>query len=121
MDWVWSSGHLDDGTHVHGLDLRLPEGQRLGTGYVQAPGEPLLELQTANADERIADDGLPQHTRLELVPGGLAIDAEPLGHGPLRLADDDGRVAMFPRAWCRLTTGDGRTGVGWIEWNRNRR
>ena len=121
MDWVWSSGHFEDGTHVHGLDLRLPEGQRLGTGYVQAPGEPLLELQSANAAEVMRDDGLAASTRLELVPGGMVVDAEPLGHGPLRLEDDAGRVAQFPRAWCALRTGDGRAGVGWIEWNRNLR
>ena len=24
MDWVWSALHLDDGTHVHGVDLRIP-------------------------------------------------------------------------------------------------
>jgi predicted secreted hydrolase len=24
MDWVWGSLHLDDGTHLHALDLRLP-------------------------------------------------------------------------------------------------
>jgi Ecdysteroid kinase-like family len=119
MDWVWSSGHFEDGTHIHGLDLRLPEGQRLGTGYVQSPGEPLVELQTANADERIGDDGLPLHTRLTLVPGDLVVDAQPLGHGPLRLEDDDGRVALFPRAWALLQMDDGRRGIGWIEWNRN--
>ncbi len=24
MDWVWSALHLDDGTHLHGVDLRIP-------------------------------------------------------------------------------------------------
>jgi hypothetical protein len=30
-------------------------------------------------------------------------------------------VSHFPRAMCRVTAGDGREGLGWIEWNRNQR
>jgi hypothetical protein len=25
----------------------------------------------------------------------------------------------FPRAWASVVTDDGRSGVGWVEWNRN--
>ena len=39
MDWVWSAGHLDDGTHLHAVELRLPGAPAIGVGYVQAPGE----------------------------------------------------------------------------------
>jgi hypothetical protein len=28
-------------------------------------------------------------------------------------------VSQFPRAWASINTADGRTGVGWVEWNRN--
>ena len=35
------------------------------------------------------------------------------------LTSPDGRVSHFPRAWATVTTADGRTGVGWVEWNRN--
>jgi len=28
-------------------------------------------------------------------------------------------VSQFPRAWARIATADGRSGVGWVEWNRN--
>jgi hypothetical protein len=31
----------------------------------------------------------------------------------------DGRVSFFPRAMATFRTGDGRCGVGWIEWNTN--
>ena len=24
MDWLWSALHLDDGTHVHGVNLTIP-------------------------------------------------------------------------------------------------
>jgi hypothetical protein len=41
------------------------------------------------------------------------------GHAPVPLTSPDGRVSHFPRAWATVTTADGRTGVGWLEWNRN--
>ena len=28
MDWVWSALHLDDGTHLHGVDIRIPVRRR---------------------------------------------------------------------------------------------
>ncbi|OOK64384.1 hypothetical protein BZL29_8275 [Mycobacterium kansasii] len=37
----------------------------------------------------------------------------------MRLAAVDGRVSQFPRAWVAVSTHDGRSGVGWLEWNRN--
>jgi hypothetical protein len=115
MGWVWSTGHLDDGTHFHGLELRLPGAPPIGLGYVQRAGEGMKELSAASAREQIGDDGLPVATTLTL--GDLVVDCEPLGHGPLRLVADDGRVALFARAWCRLRAADGREGVGWLEWN----
>ena len=117
MGWVWSAVHLDDGTRLHGLDLRLPEAPRIGIGYMQPPDGELVELEAVNAEEEMNSDGLPSSTKLTLSPTGIELTAEPLGHGPLRLEADDGRVALFPRAWCRVTTADGRTGVGWLEWN----
>ncbi len=114
MDWVWSAFHLDDGTHTHGVDLRLPELPRMGTGYVQRDGE-IQELSAAAAEETLDPDGLGNTTTLTM--GDVTATIEPQGHGPLRLVDDDGRVALFPRAWGPVTTADGRTGVGWIEWN----
>jgi hypothetical protein len=35
------------------------------------------------------------------------------------LTAPDGRISHFPRAWAIITTDDGRSGVGWVEWNRN--
>ncbi len=40
MDWVWSALHLDDGTHLHGVDIRIPGVPPVGIGYLQPPGEP---------------------------------------------------------------------------------
>jgi hypothetical protein len=52
-------------------------------------------------------------------PGGITATVDVHGHGPLRLVAQDGRVSQFPRVWATVTTADGRTGVGWLEWNRN--
>lgn len=32
MDWVWSALHLDDGTHLHGVDIRIPGAPPIGIG-----------------------------------------------------------------------------------------
>ena len=74
-----------------------------------------------SATEQFGADGLPAGAHVGVQPGALELDVTPVGHAPVRLVADDGRVAEFPRAWVKVTTGDGRSGVGWMEWNRNRR
>ncbi len=51
-----------------------------------------------------------------LAATGQAPEALRIG----RLTGVDGRVSEFPRAWVNITTNDGRSGVGWMEWNRSR-
>lgn len=119
MDWVWSALHLDDGTHIHGLDLRVPGMGPIGIGYVQRDGEPLIELGGVVATEEFGADDLPISTALALSPTGIDAVATIVGHAPVLLTAADGRVSRFPRAWASVTTADGRTGVGWLEWNRN--
>ena len=119
MDWVWSALHLDDGTHLHGVDLRIPGMGPLGIGYVQREGEPLIELSGITAVEEFGDDGLPVATTLTLTPGDVEAVAKIAGHAPVLLTSSDGRVSRFPRAGATVTTTDGRSGVGWLEWNRN--
>jgi hypothetical protein len=122
MEWVWSALHLDDGTHLHGVDMRIPGAPPIGLGYVQTPGEPLLELQSVTAQETFGENDMPLDTTLELGPGDpekIVASVVVAGHAPVSLTSSDGRVSRFPRAWATVTTADGRTGVGWIEWNRN--
>jgi hypothetical protein len=119
MEWVWSALHLDDGTHLHGVELRIPGAPRMGVGYSQRAGEPLVELQIVTATEQFGDDELPRGARLELSPGDLTATVEVRGHAPVLLTSADGQVSHFPRSWVAVTTTDGRTGVGWMEWNRN--
>ncbi|MGK2867307.1 MAG: phosphotransferase [Mycobacterium sp.] len=119
MDWVWSAVHLDDGTHLHGVDLRVPGMSPIGIGYLQQEGKPLVELTAVTADKAFGDNGLPVSTSLSLAPVNVEVATEIRGHAPVLLTSDDGRVSQFPRAWATVTTADGRTGVGWLEWNRS--
>lgn len=118
MEWVWSALHLDDGTHLHGVDMRIPGMPPLGIGYSQRAGQ-IVELQSVVARETFGDNELPLDTTLELEPGGITASIDVRGHAPVLLTSTDGRVSRFPRAWATVTTMDGRTGVGWVEWNRN--
>lgn len=119
MEWVWSALHLDDGTHLHGLDLRIPGAPPMAAGYTQRDGD-VVELEKVVASEVFGDDELPLGTTLELSPGGVVATIDIRGHAPVLLTATDGRVSRFPRAWATVTTVDGRSGVGWLEWNRNR-
>jgi hypothetical protein len=119
MDWVWMAGHLTDGTHLHAVHLRLPDGQRLGVGYTQSAASGLDELDAVQASEDVTADGLIRNAEMSLAPPGLDVAIEPLAFGPLRLRAEDGRVALFPRAMCRIACSDGRDGLAWVEWNRN--
>ena len=119
MDWVWSALHLEDGTHLHGVDLRIPGMPPVSVGYIQPPGLPVVETTSVQADATLADNGLPLTTTLTMQPGPLEMTIEVRGHAPVRLDSSDGRVSFFPRAWAAVRTADGRQGVGWLEWNRN--
>jgi len=122
MDWIWSALHLDDGTHLHGVNIRIPGTPAFSIGYVQRPGGAdyeVTELQTVASRESFGANGLPLNAKLRLDPGDIAADVDLRGQAPVRLIAADGRVSQFPRAWASITTADGRTGVGWVEWNRN--
>ena len=77
------------------------------------------ELKQGSLSEEVGPDGLITHA--SVTSGDLVTEIEPLAYGALRLEAPDGRVSHFPRAMARVTTGDGRTGVGWIEFNRNQK
>lgn len=119
MEWTWTALHLNDGTHLHGVDIRIPGAPPVGVGYRQRSGEPLVELKSVTAEETFGADDLPISTELALDHGDLVASFEARGQAPVLLRAADGRLSRFPRAWGTVTTADGRTGVGWMEWNRN--
>lgn len=119
MDWVWSAFHLDDGTHIHGVEIMIPGMSPLSAGYIQRAGDPLIELSTVTAQTAFDGNGLPISAEMRYMPGEITATVDLQGHAPVLLTSSDGRLSRFPRAWGSVTTADGRTGVGWIEWNRS--
>jgi hypothetical protein len=117
-EWMWTAGHLDDGTRFHGVEFRLPDAPRLGIGYLQPPEGGVAELDRVAASETVTPEALIESARIELAD--LALAVEPMAFGPLTLVAPDGRKTRFPRAMCRVTADDGRQGVAWVEWNLNR-
>ena len=119
MDWMWSALHLDDGTHLHALDINIPNVPPIGIGYIQDPDRNVTELHTVTNPRAFGDNGLPLKMSLSLNPGGITGDVDIHGQAPVLLTGPDGQVSEFARAWVSIDTTDGRTGVGWMEWNRN--
>ena len=119
MDWIWSALHLDDGTHLHGVNIRIPGAPAFSVGYVQGADGNVIELQTVTSREAFGDNGLPLNATVDLNPGDITADIDVRGHAPVGLTAADGRMSQFPRAWVGVSTADGRAGVGWVEWNRN--
>jgi hypothetical protein len=112
---MWSALHLEDGTHTHAV--AIPQLPGFGVGYVQH-GESIAEVTSVEATEKLTAEGLIETARIVSRPDELDIEVKPLGFGPLKLEAPDGRVSLFPRAMCRVVATDGRTGTGWVEWNR---
>jgi hypothetical protein len=119
MDWVWSALHLEDGTHLHGVDIRIPGMSPVSVGYLQRSDEPVTETTTVTADATFADNGLPLTTTIVYEPGPVQTTVDIRGHAPVRLVGPEGQISQFPRAWVTVNTADGRSGSGWVEWNRN--
>jgi hypothetical protein len=119
MDWLWSALHLDDGTHLHAVEIRIPGVPPVSIGYLQDRGGTVTEVQTISADQTFDAKGLPATATLAIDPGGLRATVDVRGHAPVRLVSADGRTSQFPRVWAAVSTADGRSGVGWLEWNRN--
>ena len=118
VDWMWSALHFEDGTHTHAVGV--PQMPGYGVGYTQRDGE-LIEIESLQATEEVDDSGLIRSARIVSGPEELAIEVQPVAFGALRLQAPDGRVSLFPRAMCRVRAADGRSGSGWVEWNRVQR
>jgi hypothetical protein len=77
------------------------------------------QIDECQASEEIGANGFP--TVGEITCGPLVMAVEPRYFSPVHLIDESAegtRHARFPRALCRFETADGRSGVGWTEWNQ---
>ena len=96
-----------------------PRDGPVSVGYLQRAGEPVTETTAVTADATFADNGLPLTTSIVYEPGPVETTVDIRGHAPVRLVGPEGQISQFPRAWVTVETADGRSGVGWVEWNRN--
>jgi hypothetical protein len=115
--WCWAALRLDDGTRVHFADIRIP-GQRVAFGYLQPPADGVQTVTALEVTEELGPEGIPLGGRAVVGPDRLDLRIEPLAFGPMLLMAPDGRVSRFPRGVARFVAGDGRSGLGWIEWNQ---
>jgi hypothetical protein len=104
----------DDGPSSVVLKTASPHETSRGTGLRLG----IYEREIRFYREEVGQDGLITAARIGL--DDLQLEVDPLAFGPLRLEAPDGRVSEFPRAMCNVRDRDGRTGVAWVEWNRNR-
>lgn len=115
--WSWTSSALGDGTRTHATHVALGEEAVLyQTGYVQPPGGTPQPVETVDRGQELGREGFPDSGWVHLDDLHLAI--EPLHFSPVLLTGPEGQTSRFPRALCRYRAGDGRTGVGWTEWNQ---
>ena len=115
--WCWFAGRLEDGTRVHGAEIRLP-GAPMAFGYVQRPWGEVEPVTGLDVTERTDGDGFAETARIVMAPSGIALEVSPAAWGPVLLTAPDGRSSRFPRAMVDLVADDGRRGRGWIEWNQ---
>ncbi|WP_328856226.1 ecdysteroid 22-kinase family protein [Williamsia herbipolensis] len=116
-EWYWLAARFDDGSHAHGVDIRLPGLPPVSTGYLQTPGAPIVAIDSCRMVDADTDGHAITAMTFALEPGSLTVTFRALGQGPQLLRQTSGAVAVMPRAWGEFTRSDGRRGVGWVEWN----
>jgi hypothetical protein len=114
VEWSWMAAHLDDGSRWHAASV--PAYPPASTGYFQRDGA-VTEIASVSSAAAFTPEGLFGTTTVRIEPGGHLLSLSPVAFAPVRMDSPDGRVSLFPRATCRVTTDDGRHGVGWVEWN----
>ncbi|TDD52889.1 hypothetical protein E1286_08455 [Nonomuraea terrae] len=114
ISWLWSSGRMEDGAFLHGM--RPNVGVELDWPAFQVPDGGKLAHVAGFSAATAFDGDRPSESVLRFP--GCATTVRPVAFAPVTLTGPDGRVAEFPRAMCRFTAEDGRTGWGWTEWHQ---
>lgn len=117
IQWFWLSAHFEDGTRVHGVDIRLPSLPSISMGYAQQPAAPLLALDKCRLVDADTDPDQVRAMTFALEPGSMTMTFRAVAQAPQRTQSVRGSVSVMPRAWGEFTRSDGRRGVGWVEWN----
>lgn len=122
VGWCWTSSALDDGTRTHATHVTLGDDLLYGTGYLQAPGGVPVGVERVDRGQELGAEGFPTSGWVVFGDGqgalDVTLDIAPVAFAPVLLTGPEGQASRFPRALCRYTARDGRTGVGWTEWNQ---
>jgi hypothetical protein len=113
--WVWSAFHASDGTQFFGNEVTLDPDHIFRTGYVQGGSTPARVLDDFTPTFTPQPDGLVDG--ISWASGGVRADLDLLGWAPVLLVDGD-RRSHFARGMARAQLDDGRSAVGWIEFNQ---
>ncbi|EUA33062.1 ecdysteroid kinase family protein [Mycobacterium avium subsp. avium 2285 (R)] len=118
MDWIWSALHLDDGTHLHGVNIRIPGAPAFSIGYTRAPTAKSPNCRPSTRENPSATTDYRWTRRWNSTRA----------RSPRRWTC----AARRRSGWSPPTAGQpvppclGRRqhrrrprGVGWLEWNRN--
>lgn len=121
IPWTWTAGRFGDGSAFHAAGTQLGEQEVWRAGFVTA-GDALVPVERFLVTTELGRADLPSSARFSVTTAEHAADlelaVEPVAFGPIQLVDTSGRVGRFPRALCRFSAADGRTGWGWTEWNQ---
>ena len=119
-DWVWSSLHFENGTHIFTIALGRGAESSGAADFMQRDCK-LTEIESVVNDFEWGDDGLPGSLRLSILPHKLIVFCEPIAAAGLRLLSPEGKEAHLPRIMCRARLMGPYThlnGVGWLDFNR---
>ncbi|MGI9622334.1 MAG: DUF7065 domain-containing protein [Acidimicrobiales bacterium] len=108
-EWSWASCRLGEGTTAIG---EVIDGGVSTQGFIDTSDVASGCAISASHDER----GLVDSARIRL--GDLYLAAEPVAWAPVAVQASDGRTSHVERSLCRYAAGDGRSGAGWMEFNR---
>jgi hypothetical protein len=111
--WCWTAFRLEDGSRWHAV---VPDASPLSIGYVQPAGAESEGVAYASVAPIVGDEGIPAGASLSIASASFVVD--PIAWAPVLLRSPDGRRSRFPRGLARFQSDDGRTGVGWIEFNQ---
>ncbi|HKY14522.1 MAG TPA: hypothetical protein VJM33_06320, partial [Microthrixaceae bacterium] len=116
LGWNWTAGRLEDGTRWHSAGA-FTGMDDLGVAYVLPAGSDTFEEHSSiHVDAQLGREGLIERSTLGI--GDLELEVTPVAWSPVLLVHPDGREARFPRGLARVEARDGRSGVGWVEWNQ---
>ena len=117
MSWNWTAGRLDDGTRWHTAGA-LHRPRRHGRGVHPPRRERRVRAARRDPRRRHRRPGGARSTRARCASATSSSRSSRWRGHRCCSTHPDGREDRFPRALARVRAADGRSGLGWVEWNQ---